>query len=75
MPLGTLKETLLFGEDAGAASHRYEIYKSDSWGRFFCNDLYAEITAYRSSGILGMEHRRNLFAFTRFIYSQRAHGV
>ncbi|MFP1761661.1 hypothetical protein [Lonsdalea quercina] len=35
MPLGTLKETLLFGEDAGAASHRYEIYKSDSRGGFF----------------------------------------
>ncbi|MFP1907774.1 hypothetical protein [Lonsdalea quercina] len=35
MPLGTLKETLLFGGDAGAASHRYEIYKSDSRGGFF----------------------------------------
>ncbi|MGK4328632.1 hypothetical protein [Lonsdalea quercina] len=35
MPLGTLKETLLFGEDAGAASHRYEIYKSNSQGGFF----------------------------------------
>lgn len=35
MPTATLKETLLFGEDAGAASHRYEIYKSDSRGGFF----------------------------------------
>ncbi|OSN03773.1 hypothetical protein AU511_14185 [Lonsdalea iberica] len=35
MPMATLKETLLFGEDAGAASHRYEIYKSDSQGGYF----------------------------------------
>ncbi|OSM99422.1 hypothetical protein [Lonsdalea populi] len=35
MPTGTLKETLLFGDDIGAVSHRYEIYKSDSQGGYF----------------------------------------
>lgn len=35
MPTGTLKETLLFGDDIGAVSHRYEIYKADSRGGFF----------------------------------------
>ncbi|MFP1898143.1 hypothetical protein ACLEDI_05530 [Lonsdalea quercina] len=35
MSFSTLKETLLLGDGAGAASHRYEIYKSDSRGGFF----------------------------------------
>lgn len=35
MPIGTLKETMLFGNDMGAVSHRYEIYKADARGGFF----------------------------------------
>ncbi|PWC14215.1 hypothetical protein B4923_04715 [Brenneria roseae subsp. americana] len=35
MSMGTLKETLVFMQDNGVGSHRYEIYKSDSKGGYF----------------------------------------